>query len=97
MYPPNVSRWARLREWLRDDAAPVPVIYGCAYCADNQNRWFGHVKQIASSWERGTILIRCPQCEALYEITPAGTGPERRLTVEEAETLFPGEQPGEPG
>jgi hypothetical protein len=89
MYPPTVSRWARLREWLRDRPVPEPVVYGCAYCADNGKRWYGHVTQIASSEERGTILLRCPRCDSLYEITPAGTGPERRLTVAEAESLFP--------
>lgn len=92
MYAPSVSPWARLRDWLRDDAAPDPVIYGCAYCADDQNRWYGHVTQIASSEERGTILIRCPRCETLYESTPAGTAPERWLTVEEADRLFPGDE-----
>ena len=65
------------------------VDYGCEYCADDQNRWFGHVEQVASSEERRMILIRCPRCGALYENTPAGEDQTRRLTEDEAEALFP--------
>ena len=85
----HMSRWQRTRAWL-DVPAAEPVRYGCAFCADDQNRWYGHVTQIASDDRRGTILLRCPECAALYETTPVGTRPERRITVAEAADLFPG-------
>ena len=66
------------------------VEFGCDYCADNQNRWFGHVEQIAADEERRMILIRCPRCRALYQNTPAGNDETRRLTEDEAQALFPG-------
>jgi hypothetical protein len=66
------------------------IDFGCDYCRDDQNRFYGHVTQIASSEDRGTILIRCPRCSALYENTPAGPDRTRRLTEEEASHLFPG-------
>ena len=65
------------------------VDYGCGYCADDQNRSYGHVEQIASDAERGMILIRCPRCGTLYENTPRGDDQTRRLTEDEAEALFP--------
>jgi hypothetical protein len=43
---------------------------GCDYCADDQNMFFGHVEQIASSERARTILLRCPRCGWLYETTP---------------------------
>jgi hypothetical protein len=67
----------------------VPVKFGCDYCRDDQNRWYGHVTQIGSSEERRTILLRCPRCETLYENSPAGEDQTRRLSEEEAGALFP--------
>jgi hypothetical protein len=69
------------------------VDFGCDYCADDQNRFFGHVTQIADSEERKMILIRCPRCGTLYENTPAGEDRTRRLTAEEAQALFPDFRP----
>jgi hypothetical protein len=66
------------------------VDFGCDYCRDDQNRWYGHVTQIGSSEERRTILLRCPRCHALYENVPRGLDRTRRLTEAEAERLFPG-------
>jgi hypothetical protein len=66
------------------------VDFGCEYCAEDQNRFFGHVEQIADDEEREMILILCPHCGALYENTPAGEDQTRRLTEAEAEALFPG-------
>jgi hypothetical protein len=66
------------------------VDFGCEYCADDQNRLYGHVTQIGSSEERSMILLRCPRCGALYENTPGGKDRTRRLTVAEAEQLYPG-------
>ena len=68
----------------------VPVDFGCDYCADDQNRWFGHVTQIGSDEERGLILLRCPRCGAFYENTAGGDDQTRRLTTAEAAQLYPG-------
>lgn len=62
--------------------------FGCDYCADDQNRFYGHVLQIASDEARQMILLRCPRCGALYENTPRGADETRRLTEAEAEKLF---------
>ena len=67
----------------------MEVDYGCEYCRDDQNRWYGHVTQIGSSEDRGTLLLRCPLCHALYEDWPSEANPTRRLTEQEAEDLFP--------
>jgi hypothetical protein len=65
------------------------VNFGCDYCEEDQNRWYGHVKQIASAEDRKMILLRCPRCGTLYENTPEGEDRTRRLTEDEAESLFP--------
>jgi hypothetical protein len=65
------------------------INFGCDYCADDQNRWCGHVTQIGSDETRRMILLRCPRCEALYENAPQGDDQTRRLTEDEARTLFP--------
>jgi hypothetical protein len=62
--------------------------FGCEFCAHPQNRWFGHVPQIAVDDERGLILLRCPRCGTLYENVPVGSDQSRRLTEEQAERLF---------
>ena len=79
-------RRARVVKYARYEA----VDFGCDYCRDDQNRWYGHVTQIASSEERETILLRCPRCNALYENAPRGLDQARRLTEAEASRLFPG-------
>lgn len=66
-----------------------PVDFGCDYCEDDQNRWYGHVTQIGSSEERRMLLLRCPRCGALYENTPKGEDETRRLSQGEARELFP--------
>jgi len=68
----------------------APVKFGCDYCRDDQNRFFGHVTQIGSNEERRMLLLRCPRCGALYENTPKGADRTRRLSEAEAEQLFPG-------
>ena len=65
------------------------VDFGCDYCEDDQNRWYGHVKQIGSSEDRGMILLRCPKCGTLYENTPKGDDATQRLTEAEAAELYP--------
>jgi len=65
------------------------VDFGCDYCEDDQNRWYGHVTQVAASEDREMILIKCPRCGTLYENTPAGEDATRRLTEDEAEALYP--------
>jgi hypothetical protein len=81
MEPPGFAQ--RFRHWLRGDGTQ----YGCAYCADDANRSFGHVEQVASSEESG-LLLRCPRCGSLYQNAGDG-GYEKRLTSAEAEVAFP--------
>jgi hypothetical protein len=63
--------------------------FGCDYCADLENRLYGHVTQVSWSDDRHKILLRCPRCGALYENTPEGEDETRRLTEEEAVSLYP--------
>jgi hypothetical protein len=63
--------------------------FGCEFCADDQNRWHGHVAQVGSSEARLTLLLRCPRCGALYENTPRGPDRTRRIDEDEARRLFP--------
>jgi hypothetical protein len=62
--------------------------FGCEYCANNENRWYGHVTQIASDESRAMILLRCPRCGALYENSAGGPDATRRLTEDQARELF---------
>lgn len=63
--------------------------FGCAFCGDDQNRWFGHLTQRGASEERRTILLECPRCGTLYETTASGEDRTRRLTRQQADRLFP--------
>lgn len=65
----------------------MTVDFGCGWCADDQNRWFGHVTQLASN-DDGMLLIECPRCDALYEISAIGEETVR-LTRSEAHRHFP--------
>jgi hypothetical protein len=61
---------------------------GCGYCADDQNMFFGHVQQVSSSEQRGTLLVRCPHCGWHYEITPRGDARSHHLSEEVARERF---------
>ena len=65
------------------------IEFGCDYCADDQNRWYGHVTRIGSDEHRQRILLHCPRCGALYENSPQGEDATRRLTEDEARKLNP--------
>ena len=65
------------------------IEFGCDYCADDQNRWYGHVTQIASDEQLKMLLLRCPRCGALYEDSPSEGDRTRRLTEDQAKELFP--------
>jgi hypothetical protein len=75
-------------ETVRKRRAHSSVEFGCDYCADDINRFYGHVTQIGTDEERGLILLRCPRCGAMYENTAGGYDETRRLTVEEATGLY---------
>ncbi len=78
---------------LLGGGASAPAEFGCDYCADDQNRWYGHVTQIASDEKRRMLLSRCPRCATLYENTPDGEDKTRRLTEAQAASLFPDFRP----
>jgi hypothetical protein len=65
------------------------VDFGCDFCRDDQNRFYGHVTQIGGSEARGRILLRCLRCGALDENTPRGADDTRRLSPDEAHELYP--------
>ena len=65
------------------------VEFGCDFCREAQNRFYGHVTQIGSSEALRRILLRCPRCGALYDNTPRGADVTRRLTAEQARELYP--------
>jgi len=65
------------------------IEFGCRFCADDQNRLFGHVTQIGSDESRRRILLQCPRCGALYENTPRGNDNTHRLTMDQANKLYP--------
>jgi hypothetical protein len=64
------------------------VDYGCEYCADDQNRWYGHVTQVGTHAELSLLLLRCPRCRALYEMDGVGAKTVR-LTQSEAKQRYP--------
>lgn len=62
--------------------------YGCDYCADDQNRQFGHVTQVGTHATDSLLLLRCPRCGVFYE--QAGVGARTvRLTPDEARARYP--------
>jgi len=61
---------------------------GCDYCADDENMYFGHVRQIGSSDSRGKLLLECPRCGWLYEASPIGPKGATHLTAEQAAERF---------
>jgi hypothetical protein len=83
------DRLRRLRDFWGRLLPRDAIEYGCDYCADDDNRLYGHVQQVASDEDRGFILLQCPRCDALYENTPGGFDETRRLTMLEARRAFP--------
>ncbi len=60
--------------------------FGCGYCADDANRAYGHVEQIATHETDSALLIRCPRCGALYDHS---WRTDTRLTTAEARERYP--------
>ncbi len=75
---------------VTDDVLPSPVAIAAATTArtTRTHTFYGHVEQISSNEERGTLLLRCPRCGWLYETSPRGTAEAQHLTVREARSLF---------
>ena len=63
--------------------------FGCDFCADDQNRFYGHLPQRGSDEARQMILLRCPRCATYYENSVQGEDKTRRLTRQEADSLYP--------
>jgi hypothetical protein len=63
--------------------------YGCDFCADAQNRHYGHLERLAVDEDAGTILLRCPLCSSLY-LDTGWEAEQVRLTPDEARERFPG-------
>jgi hypothetical protein len=62
--------------------------FGCDYCADTDNRRYGHVTQIGTHAELSLLLLRCPRCRALYEVSGDGSL-INRLTTDQAAMRYP--------
>jgi hypothetical protein len=90
----GAPRCHQMTDWIEEDDAmsesSQPVEFGCDFCADDQNRLYGHLVQVGSNETRRTILLRCPRCNTLYENTAVGADETRRLTEVQAEQLYPG-------
>jgi hypothetical protein len=70
---------------LRRSRARTP---GCDYCASDDNMYYGHVEQVASSEPTQTLLLRCPRCGWLYEATASGQKDARRISEDAARLRF---------
>jgi hypothetical protein len=64
------------------------IDFGCDFCADEQNRLYGHVPQIASDDDGRVILLHCPLCGAYYEDALWGLDKTRRLSSAEAQKRY---------
>jgi hypothetical protein len=62
--------------------------FGCEYCADKDNRFFGHLDQLCDE-SGGVVVLRCPRCGSFYEFDDLGRETVR-LTVEQARERLPG-------
>ena len=62
---------------------------GCEYCVDDHNMYFGHVMQIGSSEASAKLLLKCPRCGWLYEMSPRGPNNATPISAAEAATRFP--------
>jgi hypothetical protein len=62
-------------------------VYGCEFCADADNRAYGHLDQVCGE-DGGVVLLRCPRCQSLYRPSDNG-GDAVAVTPEEAATVLP--------
>jgi len=62
--------------------------FGCDYCADEDNRFFGHLEQLCDD-TGGVVVLRRPRCGSFYEFDDLGRETVR-LTVEQARERLPG-------
>jgi hypothetical protein len=78
--------------WVDNRPYPLAVAdvrdYGCEYCADDQNRLYGHVTQVGTHAELSLLLLQCPRCGALYEMDGVGAKTVR-LMPSEAKQRYP--------
>jgi hypothetical protein len=70
-----------------DTAAKFEHTFGCGYCRDARNRRNGNITQVARDGISRVILLRCPRCQALYEVDTV-EDTTRRLSESEAGNLF---------
>jgi hypothetical protein len=62
--------------------------FGCDYCADDANRLYGHVDQIGTHADLSLLLLRCPRCGTLYEMSGDGAA-TIRLSLAQARQRYP--------
>ena len=64
--------------------------FGGDYCRDDQNRFCGHIRQIASNKATGMILIRCARRSTLYQNTFSRRGPNTTPDGDRGQDPVPG-------
>jgi hypothetical protein len=64
---------------------------GCDFCADSDNRHFGHMDQVLGD-DGGVALLRCPLCQVIYLPPDDGSEVFARLTRQQALAILPESQ-----
>jgi hypothetical protein len=47
--------------------------FGCEYCADEDNRSFGHLDQLCDE-SGGVVVLRCPRCGSFLRVRRSRPG-----------------------
>jgi hypothetical protein len=63
-------------------------VWGCDFCADSDDRHFGHMDQVLGD-DGGVALLRCPLCRVIYMPPDDGSQMFARLTLEQALAMLP--------
>ena len=67
---------------------PEDEFWGCDYCAEPDNRLYGHLDQICDE-TGGVVLLRCPLCQSISQPSYHGGGEVRALSLDEAAAVLP--------
>jgi hypothetical protein len=81
--------WHSGRVRLRHrNQGPENEFWGCDYCAEPDNRLYGHLDQICNDIG-GVVLLRCPLCQSIYQPGARGEDEFRSLSPDEAAAVLP--------
>jgi hypothetical protein len=76
------------REVRRRPVESQDGVWGCDFCADSDNRDFGHLDQVLGN-DGGVALLRCPLCQVIYLPSDDGHNTFARLPLEQAFAVLP--------